>query len=149
MNYPPIDEGSIKLVLLHLAEDPDYLSKPECPYNEDTRTLFLPSDTTSTENEGIVNNLDRQIKVLDKLNNQLEVQSLRFDNKELEPSEANAYFRQRLTIARDIVELQERLAGIQNFTAFCAKMLEVMEDHMDADGRAAVMQELEDVLNKE
>lgn len=147
MKYPPIDAGSVKMVKNHLADNPQYLSDPECPYNEDIKALFLPQG--STETEGIVNNIDKQVAVLDKLNAQLEKQSQRFDAGELEPSEANAYFRQRINVADNIVTLQERLSAIHNFTAFKAKMLEIMEDNMDADGRAAVMKELDEILNKE
>lgn len=146
-DYPALDEGNIRIVLKHLADNPEYLSDPSCPYTEDTKSLFLTP--TSTETSKIVNNIDRQIATLDKLNAQLEKQSQRFDNGELEPSEANAYFRQRINVAREILELQEKLAHVQNVTSFYAQVMEIMEDVMDVDQRAEAIAKLQAVINKE
>lgn len=145
--YPTLDEGSIKMILRFLSDDPSYLKHPNCPYTDDTKALF--TGPSSTDSEGIVNNIDRQIGVLDTLNKQLEKQSDRFDNGELEPSEANAYFRQRISVAREILELQERLSYVRNVDSFFGKVLEIMEDNMDADQRASVIKELEQVMEKE
>lgn len=145
--YPVIDEGSLKMVLRYIADDPKYLSDPECPYTEETKSLFLKR--TSTETTKIVNNIQRQIDVLDKLNAQLERQSERFDNGELEPSEANAYFRQRINVAREILELQEKLAHVQNVEAFYAQVMEVMEDNMDVDQRGKAIADLQAIIEKE
>ena len=146
-DYPVLDEGGIRIVLKRLADDANYLNNPECPYTDETKSLFLGS--SSTETEGIVNNIERQIAVLDKLNAQLEKQSNRFDNGELEPSEANAYFRQRINIAREILELQEKLAHVQNVESFYAKVMEIMEDVLDVDQRADAIKQLQDVIDKE
>lgn len=145
--YPALDEGNIKIVLKHIADDSKYLSDPECPYTEDTKSLFLKR--SSTETTKIVNNIQRQVDVLDKLNDQLERQSERFDNGELEPSEANAYFRQRINVAREILELQEKLAHVQNVQAFYAQVMEVMEDNMDVDQRATAIASLQAIIEKE
>jgi len=145
--YPALDEGNIKIVLKHLSDNPQYLNDANCPYTEDTKSLFLKP--TSTDTGKIVNNIQRQIDVLDKLNAQLERQSERFDNGELEPSEANAYFRQRINVAREILELQEKLAHVQNVQAFYAQVMEVMEDNMDVDQRGAAIGQLQAIIEKE
>jgi len=64
--YPALDEGNIKIVLKHLSDNPQYLNDANCPYTEDTKSLFLKP--TSTDTGKIVNNIQRQIDVLDKLN---------------------------------------------------------------------------------
>jgi len=145
--YPSLDEGSIRIINNMLSENPDYLVNPECPYNSETKSLFQVS--TSTEVTGIVNNIQRQIDVLDKLNEQLEKQSQRFDNGELEPSEANAYFRQRINVAREILELQEKLAHVKNVEAFYAKVLEIMEDALEVESREKFINELKAIIEKE
>lgn len=146
-HYPALDEGNIKIVLRHLSDNPKYLNDANCPYTEATKSLFLKP--TSNDAGKIVNNIQRQIDVLDKLNTQLERQSERFDNGELEPSEANAYFRQRINVAREILELQEKLAHVQNVEAFYAQVMEVMEDNMDVDQRGAAIATLQTIIEKE
>ena len=145
--YPALDEGSIHIILKHLQDDPNYLENPDCPYTTGTKALFVR--TRSTDSEKIVNNIERQIAVLDKLNSQMELQSDRFDDGVLEPSVANAYFRQRTNIAREILELQERLSHVGNVDAFYAKVLEIMEDNMDVDQRAKTIEQLKAVQTKE
>jgi len=83
--YPALDEGSIHIILKHLQDDPNYLENPDCPYTAGTKSLFVR--TRSTDSEKIVNNIQRQIAVLDKLNSQMELQSDRFDDGVLEPEQ--------------------------------------------------------------
>lgn len=146
LSYPQLDEANIRIVHKHLEDNPQYLDNPECPYTESTKNVFRP---TMAKTETIVNNIDRQIKVLDKLNAQLEKQSDRFDKGVLEPSEANAYFRQRISIAQEILGLQERLAHVQNVSIFFASVMEIMEDILDVDQRAEVMDKLRRSIEKE
>ena len=145
--FPPLDEASIKIIKRNLDADPEYLNHPSCPYSETAKGLFAAP--ISTDSEGIVNNLDKQIQILNKLDDQLSEQSRRFDAGELPSSEVNAFFKQRITISREIIELQKELSHVENVDALFAKVLEIMEDSLDADQKSQIMQELKAVIDKE
>jgi len=145
-NYPPLDEGTLKIIAMHLKDDPDYLSKPECPYHAKTVAMFVAP--ISTETEANVNDIDRQKKILKKMREQLDEQGRRLDEDSLETSAANAYFRQRLTVEKEIVELEKQVHYIENVDAFYATVLTIMEDVLDTDQKDAVMTRLRAIKEK-
>lgn len=146
-NYPPLDEGTLKIISMKLADNPNYLTDPACPYHRDTVAMFIPP--ISTDNDTVVNGIDRQKAILLKMREQLDEQGRRLDADELETSAGNAYFRQRLPVEREILELEERLHKIENVDAFYATVLTIMEDVLDTDQRDEVMTKLRAIKDRE
>lgn len=145
-NYPPLDEGTLKIIAMHLADNPNYLTDPACPYHKDTVALFVAP--ISTETTPLVNGIERQKAILLKMREQLDEQGRRLDDNELETSAGNAYFRQRLPVEREILELEERLHNIENVDAFYATVLTIMEDVLETDQRDEVMTKLRNIKER-
>jgi len=145
--YPPLDEGTLRLIAMYMADDPDYLRNPACPYNRKTIEMFVPPISTDTDDN--VNDIDRQKKILKKLRQQLDEQSDKFDSGELQSSEVNAFFRQRLSVEREIIELEKQIHHIDNVDAFYATVLTIMEDVLTTDQRDEVMNKLRTIKERE
>jgi len=145
--YPPLDEGTLRLIAMYMEQDSDYLKNPACPYNRKTIEMFVAP--TSTETSSNVNDIERQKKILKKLREQLDEQGRRLDEDSLETSAANAYFRQRLTVEKEILELEKQIHFIENVDGFYATVLQIMEDVLNADQRDEVMTRLRAMKEKE
>lgn len=139
-NYPPLDEGTLKIIRMNLADDAKYLSNEACPYHKDTVKMLVPP--IPTEKTAVVNDVDRQMEILLKMRQQLDEQGRRLDADELADSAANAYFRQRLSVEKEIIELEKELHNIENVDAFFATVLTIMEDVLETDQRDEVMTKL-------
>ena len=146
-HYPPLDEGTLKIIAMRLMDNPTYLTDDACPYHKDTVAMFVK--TTSTENSTEVNEVDRQKKILFRMRKQLDEQAQRLDDETLETSAMNAYFRQRLNLEKEITALEKELHHIENVDAFFATVLTIMEDVLETDQRDEVMTKLRAIKNKE
>lgn len=145
--YPPLDEATLKVIAMNLSENPKYLSDPTCPYTPGT--IALLSTAISTDNPSEVNGLERQRKILNKMRKQLDEQSKKVDTGDLEASVLNAYFRQRMNVEKEILELEERIHYIENVDAFYATVLRIMEEVLDTDQKDSIMNQLRAIKEKE
>lgn len=143
-DYPLIDEAALKIVIKKLEQDPNYLQSEVCPYSDTTKNIF-----NNTKKETIVNNIDDVKNTLAKLNEQLKAQSDRFDANDLAPAESNAYLKTRLAMARELIELEEKLANLQQVNTFYAVVMTIMEEELDeyTDVRTKIMERLKSVTN--
>ncbi len=146
-NYPPLDEGTLKIIAMKLADDPNYLTNTNCPYHKDTVSMFIKPTTTHIPEE--VNGLERQKAILNKMREQLDEQSDRQDSGMLETSASNAYFGQRIKNEKEILELEKQIHFIENVDAFYATVLTIMEDVLDTDQKDEVMSRLRAIKEKE
>jgi hypothetical protein len=150
--YPNIRDETImtlNVVVQNLAQDPTYLSSPECPYSDTVKKFFYskviqensapPVDIFAGEDELMV--LDEQIiKVINDL------ESFGKGLSGADVAEKMAYFRTKTALIEKLVTMRERLANLKEINEFRLIILNFMNEELTKDQITALMLRLDGVL---
>ncbi len=150
--YPEIPEGAVwalGIVKQHLIENPDYLSDPECPYDEDVLKFFgagMPMVTT----ELIADSEDEEVHDLEGETSRLytELKAFGVALQAGDTSEKNTYFRLSVSLLEKLLDLKERTIGVKQVTEFTNTVLTIMEDELTPDIRTKIVHRLKSILGR-
>lgn len=148
--YPNISEDQILLinrVTRTLADQPDFLDDPQCPYSQVIKAFFAQRAVAS---EAPVVNLfegDEIIAVekqVQKLINDLED----FANKLTveDTSEKLQYFKTKTTLLEKLITQMERAANLKQINEFRGIVIQFMDEVLDKDQITTFMQRIDGVL---
>lgn len=139
--YPPISSNAIwamDVILKKVRENSDYLDDPNCDYPAEDKALIRGmTNEGSTGKELITFDIDEEIEAL--------FHQLKDTHAELgqgDTAEKMSYFRTATSLLDKILTARERAINIRQLNGFYSTVLRVMEDHLDVDGRTAVIEEL-------
>lgn len=146
MNYPsllPLTFASLKLIKQHIQADPEYLSHPDCPYDDDIKSFFdgftpkggVPKEGTDARDVSTELNVlyDELIEFKDHLGVE-------------DVAERMSYFRTRTALIEKILTLKERAAGLSEISVFQEIVLGILDDLMTPDQRTDFAHRLKDYL---
>ena len=138
--YPPITEDMIwpiQVVLQQLHEDPEFLQREDCPYPEAVKSVFGQLLEAQQSDGGV--DLEGEAQRLYK--------ELKDFGEKLDPddtSQSNTYFRVSVSLMEKLIAIQERAAEVKRINQFKKAVLDVMENVLDKDQRAEVMNRLKE-----
>lgn len=150
--FPPLDEAAnwaLVIIGKKLKEDPDYLKNDDCPYSDEVKALFEGVREVVVPG-GLVTPLavkttwdklqEEMASIFDELN---EIGEELENNESVEPKDKINYVKAKAGLMQKLVEMQERVHGIQQISAFYRVVMDIMENVLTIDQRTKVMERLE------
>lgn len=147
--FPNIQEDHILLinrVMRSIAENPDYLNNPKCPYSDTVKAFFQKQAAPSTstpdlfEGDEIVA-VERQIQ---KLLNDLEVYGQKLGDGDT--SEKLQYFKTKNSLLEKLLNNMERANNLKQINEFRSIVIQFMDEVLTKDQITTFMQRIDGVL---
>ena len=144
-HYPPIDEKTLRLLLLKYEQDPEYFSRPECPYAQDIKDIFTGQTAVQyfdTHMESVTLESDDDIQkeindVYSKLKNYWD--EVKISDKS---ADTNTFFRVSTSLLEKLVDLRERMSKIKQVNSFISEVMQIMDEVLSSDQRNEVTERL-------
>lgn len=136
MDFPEIPDDAmhqLAMVSAMVAEDPSCLDREECPYPEYFKSILRPSSEAEAANLDLESEIKGLMQKLEEFGSSLSSE----DTKEL-----NTFFRLKTTLLEKLTTLQERSSNITKITEFKTAVLQILDDEMDKDQRARILERL-------
>lgn len=154
--YPEIDVGlmlPLKVALGSMANDPLWLERAECPYDEETREelgkLFLAFRAKSEVASAAVEFVASGDKWGD-LENELtalftELRTYSNNIPDGDAKEKMAYFRTATSLLDKITGLAERAHNVRSVSQFTSKVISIFDDILSPEQRTLAIERLDTV----
>jgi hypothetical protein len=137
-----------------MADDPDYLTAPECPYTGDLLLLlsnFGQKEAKISGNSPILANSGGKWGNLEAEANDLYAQLKAFsaEIRQGDVSERMSYFRTATALLEKIVSINERAVGLKQINEFQEIILNVFDKHLPPEIRTTIMDQLRRGLDQD
>lgn len=143
--YPKLDENAIRIVLRLYELNPDYFEDPNCPYRDETKTLFTGiKKNVQSSSEITEQNLTTDSLLSSVLQLKRELEEFgRSIKGEANATEKNTYFRLSVGLLKDIIQMQEKLVEVGQYEDFVNSILTILDEVCDADQKTLFRERLE------
>lgn len=168
--YPPIGEDDlwpIKQVRLQIDADPDYLTRPECPYSDEVKRFFQitfgggrggagngsgpnglggGAGASVRPDQGLVGLLDPESLEDEASSLYLQLQSFGQTLQAGDTAERAAYFRLSVSLLEKLTDIKKRNLDLGYVRRFTDTVIQIMEDELPPDLRTRIIDRLRDVM---
>lgn len=145
IHYPSIEEGKLSIISKLAAIHADYFSRPECPYKQTTKDIFMKKGSEKASapvfDETLTDLPDTDQLIL-RINN-LMASLDAFGRSAENSTEQNTFFRLSVTLMNQLVDLKQKTSAMKEHESFVAEVFSIMEQICNADQRAEIQARLE------
>jgi hypothetical protein len=142
MEFPEIPDDAVQqlgMVAAIVREDPSVLDSEDFPYPDWMKELFRPRGNGSSSSEQVGDDVDLRAEILG-LMKKLEEFGEGLSSEDTK--ELNTFFRVKTTLLEKLTTLRERAENVARIAEFKSAVLEILDDEMDKDQRARVLNRL-------
>lgn len=150
--YPEITENDLipfKLIIQAIREDPEYLTRPECPFPKSIVTFFTSLATPVNPEDAPEIQGDKWQWLENEtaqLYRQLKNYGASLDGGDT--AEQMSFFRTATALLEKITSINERAVGLKQIGQFQAAVLQAFEDVLEPDQRTAVISRLKGIIEQ-